>query len=659
MLRFPHHTDSTIFDSRKACLTDSPLYVQMKDHQHNQQQTQSKGNAYQLESECQEGKQMTPPAFQIQASDPPEDGRTIQRASARPAESDMQGENKVTKSNFGRVSNEQQHMIDAFCSQAHRIIGKWKKIRPEHAKSMEEMSMKEYKTEMRHINDQLSDLIHDFDSTFTGTRHVTTKETAIPNSSDAHKGSGHYHMMAWTYNPLVKAEVIRQLNAGYFPQYLREMEAMYGNSFAMTGLSPYVRIFEEEGLWKFSRIWHIYTLITHWGGSMTVDALNLIRDFMKEMGKGSAKKGGGPKLDAGVGIPVGVFLKGYQISYENELGLAWKTDIYSIGAQGGLSASASASTGKSNNEESTEITMGGESSGGSEEVNAGTAITFRYYPPQYFAKQNFNGAASLGYQLNAEAGGTSGEAGEAGSILQIGEVVFDTSGKTASFSKSIDPSKLAEIWNAESTQVGAEAKYEIGIGTSLGMGKVRDFKGLGPSRKKEMAGRGGWQRVLEAIVFFKSEESELDSDDWGTIMEVIDAIASHEKYYPGDVFELYITGTATQRWIAPDKSAKEQNLDTSGLPRNEERRQMELKNTLNIKLAGERAQTVKSEIETNLAYEKGTRLSDEVIHASTIIVRDPEIRRSTSKMASDNAPNDRKVVIELFYSSVAEDNLYF
>lgn len=602
---------------------------------------------------------MAPPAFQLQASAPPEDlsnASSIQRASARPAESDMQGEKKVEESNYARLTYDQQLDISRFCQKSHATILKWEKIRPDSAAKVASMNYADQNAVINEIFEEFQEHRSEFYQTFHG--HLnTTRLTYVPGSTASvptmenikRRGMSHRHFVTFNKHPLAKEEMYRQLNSGKFPQYLQEITRLY--TLKTPGMMNFLKtLFNEFGRMNFNPVSHTYYLKVHVGLTGEVDALGGIAS--------PSGKVGNLEGSAGLSIPVGAHMKAYAVSYENELGIKWTMDFLSTGANFGaavgaeLTKTAAGDVSKDSLNQSLSI----ESSYGTTYINAGTARPIQYFPPQYFRKWNLNTSMDAGASgsMAKDAGvSAGGSGGQSEGMMRIGNLDFDTSGWTQAFSAG-DSGYEREN---SGTTLGGEMNINFGMGLSKGRKNVRKFQGLGPAReRKEKARKEGPLLTLIATIHFKSDEFNLDSNDKMKIARVADHIKEHEIYYPGDPFVVRIAGTATQRWITPEKSARERGIHTSDLDQQDPNREDEISDRLNIRLAGQRANTVKEFLKDHIFNRD--RIPRDLTKESTIKVDSPRIVRPKNISRSDNHPNDRYVTIKVFYDRNGDNNIH-
>ncbi len=506
-------------------------------------------------------------------------------------ESEQQAENAFGERNYLRISNAQQKLIDTFCAGAHADIEAWTALRSMHTGGPIDTDYDSYIKDLRSLDRQMNKRFAKFKRDFLQkTPTITTLETDLSGWGM----TGHEHEIPFHAHTLAKDEVFRQLNAGFFQQYLKEIRTLHGIE---ASLYEYSDLFREYGALNINRKAHHYDLITIFGA-----------------------EGG-----AGEGLTGGVNLKGFTIKYSNDLGMKWKVDTW--GGAGRLGAGVSLSP----------IEANIESSLGSTEINAGSADEWKYYPPNYF---DYNLVKLAG-------GGATMGGGYAVGTLSMGEVDFNTSGL------------VAKVGTAD---VG-EAGFEVGLGFTVG-GDPYDYEGLGEAEKQEVQPReGNWTAVMRAKVHFRSAENALDDADIATIQQVIGSILNHEKHYPGDTFKIYVLGTATERWLSPNKSAAEQGVDVSdindeaSLSRNE--KQQKKGERLNHKLAGERANIVFNELSSQIqgqatSFTPGVLDQVEWAHEGKILPRDP-----SDEAASDNAPTNRGAVISIYYNTTPEGNVSY
>jgi hypothetical protein len=505
-------------------------------------------------------------------------------------ESDQQGENVARERNYLRISDSQQKLIDEFCSEAHADIEAWTSMRSMHTGAAPNTDYDSYVKELRSLDRKMNKRFSKFKGDFLNTPTITTLETDLSGWGL----SGHEHEIPFHLHGLAQKEVFRQLEAGYFRQYLKEMLTLHG--FEVT-FFEYADLFREYGALEINRSPHHYDLITIFG-----------------------VEGG-----AGEGLTGGLNLKGFTIKYSNDLGMAWNVDTW--GGAGRLGAGVSLSPVEGNIE----------SSLGGKEINAGSADELKYYPPNYF---NYNFVKLAGG--SAVLGG-----GYSVSTLSIGDVDFNTSGI---------------VVKAGTADVGS-AGLEMGLGFTKG-GDPYDFQGLGEAEKQEVKNReGNWIAVFGAKVHFRSAENVLDAKDLETIQEVVDSVVNHEKYYPGDIFKISVLGTATERWINPNKSAQEQGVDVADINSDPEIspdvKQWEKADRLNTKLAEERAIITLQELSSQIQAREAsftTGVLDKIPwnHGSKILFRDPADLKAT-----DNAPTNRSAIISVYYNTTPEGNVKY
>jgi hypothetical protein len=505
-------------------------------------------------------------------------------------ESDQQRENVAGERNYLRISDSQQKLIDEFCSEAHADIEAWTSMRSMHTGAAPNTDYDSYVKELRSLDRKMNKRFSKFKGDFLNTPTITTLETDLSGWGL----SGHEHEIPFHLHGLAQKEVFRQLDAGYFRQYLKEMLTLHG--FEVT-FFEYADLFREYGDLEINRSPHHYDLITIFG-----------------------VEGG-----AGEGLTGGLNLKGFTIKYSNDLGMAWNVDTW--GGAGRLGAGVSLSPVEGNIE----------SSLGAKKINAGSADELKYYPPNYF---NYNFVKLAGGSVVL--GG-----GYSVSTLSIGDVDFNTSGM---------------VVKAGTADVGS-AGLEMGLGFTKG-GDPYDFQGLGEAEKQEVKNReGNWIAVIGAKVHFRSAENELDAKDLETIQEVVDSVVNHEKYYPGDIFKISVLGTATERWINPNKSAREQGVDVADINSDPEIspdvKHWEKADRLNTKLAEERAIITLQELSSQIQAREAsftTGVLDKIPwnYDSKILFRDPADLKAT-----DNAPTNRSAIISVYYNTTPEGNVKY
>jgi len=505
-------------------------------------------------------------------------------------ESDQQGENVARERNYLRISDTQQKLIDEFCSEAQADIEAWTSMRSMHTGAAPNTDYDSYIKELRSLDRKMNKRFSEFKGDFLNTPTITTLEADLSGWGI----SGHEHDIPFHFHGLAQKEVFRQLDAGYFRQYLKEMLTLHG--FEVT-FFEYADLFRKHGDLEIKRSPHHYDLITIFG-----------------------VEGG-----AGEGVTGGLNFKGFTIKYSNDLGMAWNVDTW--GGAGRLGAGVSFSPIEGNIE----------SSLGATKINAGSANELKYYPPNYF---NYNFVKLAG-------GSIVWGGGYSVSTLSIGEVDFNTSGM---------------VVKAGTADVGA-AGFEMGLGFTKG-GATYDFQGLGEAEKQEVKNReGNWIAVIAAKVHFRSAENKLDAKDLETIQEIVHSIVNHEKYYSGDIFKISVLGTATERWINPDKSAREQGVDVADI--NNEReiypdiKHWEKADRLNSKLAEERAIITLRELSSQIQAKEAsftTGLLDKIPwnYDSKILFIDPADLKAT-----DNAPTNRSAIISVYYNTTPEGNVKY
>lgn len=315
----------------------------------------------------------------------------------------------------------------------------------------------------------------------------------------------------------------------------------------------------------------------------------------------------GVEAGVDVGVSGGGAFKAFRISYENDLGVKWSRTVVGAYAKGGVGVGVP-------------IEANVESSWGSDQFSAGTATSSTYYPPSYFDIVSASGAS---------AGGGQGLQKSVG-VLYLGDLAFDIGGKSVKFGTALVPGASSEV-------------------TPLGMfvgGPVSDVRGLDYAKDvPEKKRGGGWIRVIEAKVYFRTEELALDRDDHRSLDSVVGSIVNHDRYYPGDACKILSKGYASEAWATPNSSAQDYHLDTSRIDAQQigrDEKSQKKRNLLNEKLAASRTFVVNMALKNKLASK---RISAKISYDSL----GPEIIRSGLPAADRNEPTDRYVEVGVEY----------
>ena len=525
------------------------------------------------------------PRFAVNRKSRVPTGRSLKQESAAiqrtpEDQSEQQESNIYRERNFNKLSDAQRRNITQFCNRAKQILERWGTLRPAHQSSEFTGDYNSYVREMRAISSELQSQMREFKRELQNLPTHTTREVTGP------LGPSHIHRLAFHQNEQLREEVFRQLNVGHFPQYLKELATLHAYE---VNLVSYTELFKEFSDFEISSRPHVYRLQTLAG------------------------------LDLGAGevLTGGVSGRGYKILYRNDLGMSWNVNVYGGNVRGGGGLSVSP------------VEVNVDSSLGSDDINAGTAEEYRYFPPSYF---NNNLMTMIG--LSAAVGG-----GYNVSAISLGDVEFDTSGF---------------IVRAGTADVG-EAGGEIGLGYFHGTG-ANDFSGLPEAQEVEQAAiPNDWVRVLAAVVFFRSEEAELDSDDRSTIGQVVEAILRHDQHYPGDIFQIKVHGTATERWATPARSAQAAGVDVSDIEG--EDRRSRIAERLNRRLALRRAQIAYDEFSNQIGTQRAS-LTPGVLDFSRWEVSRQILRVSPENSdLTDDEPINRRVQISLYYKTSPDGNV--
>lgn len=504
-----------------------------------------------------------------------------------------QGTNVYGERNYVRISNEQQHIIDTYTGRIQGAIAPWGELRALHTDAGSSISYDDYmqkvaavKTRLKELYDKMADEFGASDTSFTQAVQMPIGPLIMPES--------HKHNVSLGLHKMAQAEVARQLNQGFFPQYFKEMMTLHPLGGANV-VNLEILMKEHAGL-DISNKPHTYRLRTIFGA------------------EGSA----------GEIVTLGGSIKAFVIEYSNDLGMGWKVNMYGASGKGGAGVSGSP------------IEANIESSMGSNEVNAGTAKTFKYYPPNYFNVNLVSGASA-----GAGMGG-----GYSISSLSFGDVHFDTSGLTVK----------------AGTSVVGEAGADVSLGLFVG-GSTYDKKGL--AEAKEVEGQKSiaqWVPVIAAKVYFRTEEIGLDDDDQASLDQVVEAIERHEQFYPGDLFKIIVKGFASEAWATPDASARVYGVDTSeidkkkGASRSE--KSAEKQKLLNELLAKSRSQVVNKEL-VNKILAKAHKFTPGVMDKSETFPNQYEVIKASSPEADKNPATDRYVQVVVYYNTTAEGNVLY
>lgn len=481
---------------------------------------------------------------------------------------DDQEESSFTEEQYYRLTNEQQILIENFGTEAHSIIKEWEDLRKIHTSENNKMTYKEYHSRLVKMVRKLDGSYNKLRADFNKTTSYWTVAFKLHGGDLTNKGKINFDNHRLTYK-----EVKRQLDVGKFSHYIKEISLLHHRQKVsldkyrdLLGITPKMLL-------------HKYTLKTLIGTEARIL---------------QAKKAE----------------RRYRIEYSNELGMSWSKDI----TVDSFAAEAGAGVG------GTPVGLNVESSFGSSEINAGEANTIKYYPPNYFNYKPVMGASG-----GADLAG----AGSGKGILSIGEVAFNTSGKTL------------KLGTAAASVVSAGYQAEFGYawkGGNLDHKKTLKKSEDIPNKEKEPMDRT-MKHILKGTLYFNTEDMKLDEADNKVLDDMINSMMYHDDIYRGDIFLVDIEGLATERWRTPLESAKEKNMDTKG-------EKESIANSLNEKLAYERAMLTKQTFARKLEERRGM-FDQKALKNSKFKVTSKVIPRN--KEGNDNAAKDRRVSINIAY----------
>lgn len=307
----------------------------------------------------------------------------------------------------------------------------------------------------------------------------------------------------------------------------------------------------------------------------------------------------------GEGVSFGGALKQFSISYRNDLGMKWTRNVVVGYGKGGAGVSGSP------------IEANIDTSYGTNALSAGSARSHKYYPPSHF---------DIGTVSGASAGTNIYSAG----VLQFGDLSFSMTGASAKLGTAMVPG------------VGSEV---VPLGGYIG-GSVYKTRGLDDAKEvQETKREDGWFPAIHASIYFRTEEMGLDKEDHRSLDRVANAIANHDRYYPGDPCKIHTLGYASEAWATPVGSARNYQVDTGKIDAeqigNAEKSQKK-RDLLNRWLAASRAFVVKSALEDKLAARKTLAKINYVSYK-------PQIIKSDSPAADRNEPTDRYVRVRVEY----------
>lgn len=546
------------------------------------------------------GLTMAPPAFSLTAN--PQNGGSQHSNQApiqkKDPDDDVEANNIIHENPFTRMEVDQQILIDGFANDVHRIAGGWQGLREMHTDGGSEMSDEDYRSDLFELTERMGDRWKEFSGDFI---HITRLESGINEEGEmdmfTHQDS------IYTYKT-AKKELARQLNVGSFPRYLKEM-AFFHRAEVGTDLTNYIDLMEKECNMAFDTQPHEYVLETL----------------------------GGVSGGAGEGVTFGGSIKGFRITYKNDLGMSWKVDLY--GGSGKVGAGLSGSPIEANVELSTEFTG----------VGGATALESRYYSPDYF---HWNVVTTHNAEANVSVGKSVG-------TMAIGDVVFDMGGDVVKFGTS---------------QYG-----EIGTDLNLGVfrgGEAYDFKGIDSEFEaaEEEAPKIGSMEIYKAVVHFPTEGALLNDEDHETLDDLVNRMAIHQAFWPGDIYHAMVTGYSSPRWKTPDQSAQKYDSDTGEIDHNsalsKEEKDMAKRDQLNQELATARAENVALNLKGKLSSASWSQ-EDDGLHidegmqavnaASKVKFKTEEVEAGGEDQIRENDPRVRAVSISVRYLNSPLKNL--
>lgn len=508
-------------------------------------------------------------------------------------EEDSQESTAIREESYFRITNEQQLIIQGHTSRIHAIMQEWGRIRGHHIHSRPGESYEEYMEKVRILRRELYQAFNQLDDDFSEQSFFTTSQ-----EQDS-VGWRHEHNESIFHFELFRHEVFRQLNTGSFPQFFKELMALHGWEPGESSLISYYRLFREFDNFELSPQTHNYRL----------------RILL------------GVEGDANVsGTSASASIRGYIVEYENSyLDLSWEMRLGT--------GSVDVRTGYSTPDDQT-FGSSFDTSLGQDWLNAGIAQELRYYSPSYFSQTH------LLQGMSADAQASMGmSAGASLSILAIGDVEFNTSGLTGEVNARL----------GAALTIGAE------LGIVNGENHTTHFHGLSEEvedRERE-AQDNSWHEFVDANVYFRTEEYQLDRDDLITLLEIKESIERHHHFYPGDVFRMEFTGYATERWRTPVRSAREYREHGLEIRSNlSDLDEDTVRLGMNQTWANLRAHNCRDIMIRVLQNRDDSQVNPLVIEESEFVINTPQIYEPESDNESegpDNSSEGRKVNIKVKY----------
>lgn len=542
---------------------------------------------------------MAPPAFGLDASPLQlQEQMPVNAPIQRVPEDEAQGENIVHENPFTRIATDQQLLIDRFASKAHNLAEDWGELRHMHTDCGSELTEKEYKAQLFQMSKAMHTAWKDYSHDF-----MQLERIAIGYNNDDELEA--FGMVDDVYSyKAARKELARQLDKGNFPRYMREMYFFHQMEIGHHVIN-YVDLLESQGVIEFDAKPHKYTLETIVGLS------------------------GG----AGEGVTLGGSVKGFTISYENDLGLSWKVNLY--GASGKVGSGVSGSPIEANVEASTGLTGAG----------GGSAESGRYFSPAYL---RWNVVSATSAEANMGAGRSVGS-------MSFGDLNFDISGDVVKFGTAV----FGEVGAEQSLGVfrGGDAYDQTGIDAVFDQAEERKPKSKAIT-------------VIEAVVHFPTDSAVLDDADLDSLDEVVNKMLLHQAYFPGDIYDACVTGFSSPRWTTPAQSAKQKDADLSGIDPDlsPEQREEAIRGQLNNELAKQRAIAVAGELrgklngatmyqqEEGLEFDHGMRAVND---ASKVRHRTSKIEAGGEAEITENDPRARAVYISVAYMNDPHHNLVY
>ncbi|NOY27566.1 MAG: hypothetical protein GXP62_17010, partial [Oligoflexia bacterium] len=249
-------------------------------------------------------------------------------------------------------------------------------------------------------------------------------------------------------------------------------------------------------------------------------------------------------LTLGEGINAAVILGGRAVAatltYTNDSGMRWvaETDLLIATASGGVGAAVD---GEGAHLSSPEFTVDIIHAG--KPMEAEPALV-------YFSMDDFSAAnVYLAEVTDGAEGDLPGRHAAVG--LAASGLMLEHDGHRISFPPEVEPEAgVNERPTSSELSGGVGATVTGGIGTATGLrDAVVDNRQMQPLAEHDYQQEAASAEILlTATLYFRTAEAALGPEDQQTIDDVVGQIWRVDHNYPGALFELHITGYASQRW---------------------------------------------------------------------------------------------------------------